>query len=48
MNDEDWAALKRYNDALTKLLEDPHPGLSSWVVMVLKTIEKIAEFGGYK
>ncbi len=42
-----WIDLKRAVQGLQLLLDDPHPGLSTWVDAVNKRIRQIAEFGGW-
>lgn len=40
--------LRRLACQLKALLDDPHPGLSTWNECLLKTIHSIGEFAGMK
>jgi hypothetical protein len=41
--DEYIAALKKHVDALSKLLADPHPGISSWVALFGSEMDTVCD-----
>lgn len=41
--DEYIAALKKHLHALSKLLADPHPGISSWVAMFGSEMDAVCD-----